>query len=58
MKELVRLLRICSNNLNQYTKQANATGSVYSAGIQDLQGRMDSLWQMTKEILARLASIS
>ena len=27
--ELVRLLRICSNNLNQYAKKANETGSIY-----------------------------
>jgi len=58
VKELVRLLRICSNNLNQYAKQSNATGSIYSADIQDLQVRMGELWEMTKEILARLASIA
>ena len=29
VKEVVRLLRICSNNLNQYAKKANETGSIY-----------------------------
>lgn len=58
VKELVRLLRICSNNLNQYAKQANASGGIYGADIQDLRERMDGLWQMTKEMLARLASIA
>ena len=56
LKELIRLLRICSNN--QYAKKANETGSIYLADIQDLQVRLDDLWQATKELLVRLASIS
>lgn len=58
LKELVRLLRICSNNLNQYAKKANETGNIYQADIQDLQVRLDDLWQAAKELLVRLASIS
>ena len=58
LKELTRLLRICSNNLNQYAKKANETGSIYQADIQDLQMRLDDLWQAAKELLVRLASIS
>ena len=58
LKELIRLLRICSNNLNQYAKKANETGSIYLADIQDLQVRLDDLWQAAKVLLVRLASIS
>lgn len=58
LKELTRLLRICSNNLNQYAKKANEIGSIYQADIQDLQMRLDDLWQAAKELLVRLASIS
>ena len=58
LKELIRLLRICSNNLNQYAKKANETGSIYLADIQDLQARLDDLWWAAKELLVRLASIS
>ena len=57
VKELVRLLRICSSNLNQYAKKANETGSVYREDIQDLQARLDGIWMDCKEILAILASI-
>lgn len=39
VKALVSLLRICSNNLNQYAKRANETGSIYRADIEDLQKR-------------------
>ena len=31
IQEMIRLLRICSNNLNQYTRRANETGSIYAA---------------------------
>ena len=57
VKELNRLLRICSNNLNQYAKRANETGSIYKADIEDLQRRMDMIWQLQKELLAELAGI-
>ena len=39
VKEMVSLLRYCSNNLNQYAKRANETGSIYAEDIQDLQNR-------------------
>ena len=37
IREVVRLSRINSNNLNQYAKKANQTGSIYQTDIQDLQ---------------------
>lgn len=39
VKELVSLLRRCSNNLNQYTKRAHETGSIYATDIEDLSYR-------------------
>ncbi|MGI6095401.1 MAG: plasmid mobilization protein [Lachnospiraceae bacterium] len=57
VKEMVSLLRRCSNNLNQYAKRANETGSIYKEDIQDLQNRLDEIWNTSKEILARLSSI-
>ncbi len=57
MKEMVSLLRRCSNNLNQYAKRANETGSIYAEDIQDLQDRQNEIWEIAKEILARLATI-
>ena len=44
IQEMIRLLRICSNNLNQYTRRANETGSVYAADVEDLRARLDGLW--------------
>lgn len=57
VKELVSLLRRCSNNLNQYAKQANATGNIYETDIQDLQERLEEIWGSMKELLVRLSSI-
>lgn len=57
VKKLVSLLRKCSNNLNQYAKRANETGSIYQADIQDLQERLDDIWTDMKEMLVHLSSI-
>lgn len=57
VKELVSLLRRCSNNLNQYTKKANQTGSIYEEDIRDLQERFETFWQIGKNLLARLSTI-
>ena len=55
VKALVSLLRICSNNLNQYAKRANETGSIYEADIKDLQERLETIWADMKEVLVRLS---
>ncbi len=57
VKALVSLLRICSNNLNQYAKRANETGSIYEADIKDLQDRLEEIWLEMKEVLVHLSSI-
>ena len=57
VKELVSLLRRCSNNLNQYAKRANETGNIYESDIRDLQERLEEIWTDMKEVLVRLSSI-
>ena len=57
VKELVHLLRQCSNNLNQYAKKANQAGSVYAEDVRDLKERFDEFWGIGKELLARLSTI-
>ena len=58
IQEMVRLLRICSNNLNQYAKRANETGSVYAAEVEDLRARLDNLWDGMDKLLRGFANIS
>lgn len=58
IQEMIRILRICSNNLNQYTRRANETGSVYAADVEDLRTRLDDLWNGMDKLLRGFANIS
>lgn len=58
IQEMVRLLRICSNNLNQYSRRANETGSVYAADVEELRIRLDGLWDGMDKLLRGFANIS
>ncbi len=55
--EISTLIRRCSNNLNQYAKKANETGSIYAEDIKDLQTRLDEIWEKQTELLRRLSDI-
>lgn len=57
VKELVSLLRRCSNNLNQITKRTNETGNIYESDIEDLRQKYDTLWDAANKILSGLAKI-
>ena len=57
VRQLIVLLQRCSNNLNQYAKRANETGNVYAADIEDLQKRLDEIWELSRQSLAHLANI-
>lgn len=58
IQEMIRLLRICSNNLNQYTRRANETGNIYAADIDDIRTRLDSLWDSMDKLIRGFANIS
>ena len=57
VRQLVSMLQRCTNNLNQYAKRANETGSIYAADIEDLQKRLDEIWELSRQTLASLAAI-
>ena len=57
VRQLTVTLRRCTNNLNQYARRANETGSIYAADIEDLQNRLDEIWELSRQSLARLAAI-
>ncbi len=57
IKEASRLLRINANNLNQFVKKANETGSIYLEDIKDIKNQQEELWYIFKEILRRLETI-
>ena len=57
IRELTSLLRRCSNNLNQYARMANATGSFYVKDIQELKERLEVIWEGVQEILREAGNI-
>ena len=57
LQEVTRLMQINANNLNQYTKKANETGSVYLEDIKDLHEQHENIWNTLNEIWGRLATI-
>ena len=57
VKEVSRLLRINSNNINQYAKRANETGSIYLEDVMYVKREQEKLWELMKEILQRLSAM-
>lgn len=57
MRQLLILLQRCTNNMNQYAKKASGSGSIYAADIEHLQNRLDEIWELSRQYLARLTAI-
>lgn len=57
MKEVLRLVKICSNNLNQYAKKANETGSIYKEDIKELLRNQKEVLELLGGILERISKI-
>lgn len=58
IRELTRLLSICSNNLNQYVKRANETGRIYAADIEDLSERLIVIKNQVGKLLRQFANMT
>lgn len=56
-KEILRLMKINSNNLNQYTKKANETESVYQEDVNELLQNQQKLLVLLGGILDQLLKI-
>ena len=56
VRELVSLLRRCSNNLNQVAVHANTYG-VYEYEVKGLQKDYAKLWEQVSEVLNQLTAI-
>lgn len=57
IKEVLRLMKINSNNLNQYTKRANETGNVYQEDVNELLQNQQKLLVLLGGILDQLLKI-
>jgi len=56
--ELVRLVRISSNNINQMAKRANETGSVYENDVLVLLAEVNNLKPLINEAHRELIALS
>ena len=57
LKEILRLLQISGNNLNQYAKRANETGSNYREDIEELKNNQKEILQEMRKMLDKLTAI-
>ena len=57
IREMSRLLRNATNNLNQISQRVNESGSIFADDIRDLQGNYENLRQMAEGIKEKLAKI-
>jgi hypothetical protein len=57
VKEMVRLLRNATNNLNQISKRVNSGGGLYKTDIDDLREQYDKLWDQAEGIMRQLARL-
>lgn len=57
LKEILKLLQISGNNLNQYAKKANETGSVYWEDIEELKKNQKEILQEMRKVLDKLTAI-
>ena len=57
IREFTEQVSRIGNNLNQYAKVANATGSIYAQDIAYLRGQFAVLCDMEGKVLAKLSGI-
>jgi len=57
VREMVRVLRNATNNLNQVAKRANETRSIYESDIKDLQDNYENVWLAAEKILKKVANL-
>ncbi len=53
LKEYNTALARIGNNLNQITKRANQTGSIYADDIKEVKELMKKVWQLQKSMLSK-----
>ena len=57
-REIRRLASINSNNLNQYARRANETGSIYKADIETIQKSHQEIIRLLGELLDKFNALS
>ena len=56
IRELLRLMKNLTNNVNQIAKRLNERGSIYDTEIDEILEKQEELWSVLTKILSRLES--
>jgi hypothetical protein len=57
VREMTRLLKNATDNINQIAKRCNETRSLYAADIEELRRQYGKLWEAARGILSGLAGV-
>ena len=57
VKELVRLLRSISSNVNQITRRCNETRNLYAQDVEDLRQGYDRVWQEVYALIRKFENL-
>lgn len=57
VKELVRLLRSISSNVNQITRRCNETRNLYAQDVEDLRQGYDRVWQEVYPLIRKFEDL-
>jgi len=57
VREMVRLLKNATDNINQITRRINATGNLYAGDVEYLRQRYEELWAQAGSVLRKLGEL-
>ena len=58
IREMTKLVRSVSNNLNQYARWANESGEVHRKDMEKLMEQFAGIYEAEKQILSKLQALS
>ena len=56
IRELLRLMKNLTNNVNQIAKRMNERGSIYDTEIDEILEKQEEIWKVLNQILSKLES--
>lgn len=57
LKEILHLLGPTANNVNQMARKLNSDGSIYQEDIQDVQHRLDQVYEQLRTLIFQLSKL-
>ena len=57
LKEILRLTRYTSNNVNQIAHRLNESGRIYEVDVAQMQAQLEQLWNMLNSLLEKLNAV-